>query len=90
MSANQYVSVDEAEELFGHLVIANRKSNVYDEAILRKIFAQRAWWMLSNNTFQGIGLFFDFRKSIFRHALSLTFYDEFKFFIKCLIGYSHE
>ncbi len=90
MSEEQYISVAEAEELLQYLLIANRKSNIYDEDVLRSIFSQRIWWVFNNNTRKGMELFFGFRKSSFRHALALTLYAEFKFFIKCLIGYTHE
>jgi len=90
ISEEQYISLDKAEELLEHLVIANQRSDIYDKDVLKKVFSQRIWWMLNYNTIKGTGLFFAFRRSTFRHMLPLTFYTEFKFFIKCLIRYSHE
>jgi glycosyltransferase involved in cell wall biosynthesis len=90
IATNEYIPINNAEQLFEKLLAFNKIHHVIEQEILKKVLLQRYWWMINSNTSQGLVLFKDFWNSSLKEWDNLSFYSMLKFFIKCAIRYRHE
>ena len=72
---------------FERIINANKKSGFVDGLYLEKILANKVWMICSKYSHCGMYAWRKFRNTSLRKFSGLSFYEEFKFFIRCLIKY---
>lgn len=85
----QFVSMEDSEHVFKKILTANSQSKFIEKKTLEAFLGMRFWSVVNNNPKQNMQYFYKFQASSFRKYLSISFSAYFKFFVKCLIGYSH-
>jgi len=74
-------------DFFNKLILANKKSGVYEKEFFETYFAQEYWNLCCNNTKYGKNLYYNFIKSEAFFILNLSWSLKKKFYLKTLLQY---
>lgn len=83
------VSLQEADLVLKKIAITNEISGYLQGVALGNVFGERFWQIVNKNAAEGLKTWFQYHGSTMKKEVSRTTYDQLKFFIKCLVRYSH-
>jgi glycosyltransferase involved in cell wall biosynthesis len=83
------VWLKEADLVLKKISLANEVSGYLQDAALGKVLGERFWQIINKNAADGVKTWFCYQNSLMKKEVSRSPYDQLKFFIKCVMRYSH-
>ncbi|GIV33726.1 MAG: hypothetical protein KatS3mg031_1261 [Chitinophagales bacterium] len=82
-------SLETLLDLIENMVVANRKTLVYQPALFEKFFAEKYWQLCTRSTHTGLWIYLKFRQSLFYKEKLFPVHAESRFLLKSIIRYSY-